>query len=188
MAAGQRPVLVYLYGPPAVGKLTIAESLASLSGAKLFHNHLTVNALTPVFDFASPPFTEVLHRLRLDVFATAARSGVDVIFTNNSAWGGSDARANFTRFAGAVEQAVREGRGRTLFVQIVAPQAVLEARVRNDSRRSHRKLTDVARLREMLATHDPAPLDPDDLVIDSSDLTPADAAGRIAVELARVRD
>jgi len=187
MAAGQRPVLVYLYGPPAVGKLTIAESLAARSGAKLFHNHLTVNALRPVFDFASPPFTEVLHRLRLDVFATAARAGVDVIFTNNSAWGGADGRANFTAFAEAVKRAVGGSGGRTLFVQIVAPQSVLEARVRNDSRHPHHKLTDVSRLREMLAAHDPAPLDPADLIIDSNELTPDDAAARIAVELARIR-
>jgi chloramphenicol 3-O-phosphotransferase len=187
MAAGQRPVLIYLYGPPAAGKLTIAESLETLTGAKLFHNHLTVNALTPVFDFRSPPFTEVLHRLRLDVFATAARSGVDVIFTNNSVWGGPHGRADFVAFAEEVQRIVTGNGGVTLFVQVVAPQAVLEHRVGNDSRRSHRKLVDVGRLGEMLATHDPAPLHPDDLVVDSSELTPADAAGRIAAELARIR-
>jgi len=85
--------LVYLYdGPPAAGKLTIAERLAELTGSRLFHDHLTVNAIAPGFEFASPAFTEVLHRLRLDVFATAARTGVDLIFTNNSAWSGQDAR------------------------------------------------------------------------------------------------
>ena len=40
-----------------------------------------MNAIVPVFEFASPAFTEVLHRMRLDVFATAARAGVDLIFT-----------------------------------------------------------------------------------------------------------
>jgi hypothetical protein len=72
-------------------------------------------------------------------------------------------------------------------VQVVAPQAVLEGRVGNDSRRMHRKLADVSRLREMPATHDLAPLDPDDLIVDSNELTPADAARCIAAELARVR-
>jgi hypothetical protein len=64
--------LVYLYGPPASGKLTVAERLAEQSGYRLFHNHLTVNAIRPVLDFGSEPFVEVLHRLRLDVFAAAA--------------------------------------------------------------------------------------------------------------------
>jgi len=35
--------LVYLYGPPGVGKLTVARELVALTGLKLLHNHLTVN-------------------------------------------------------------------------------------------------------------------------------------------------
>lgn len=50
-----RATLVYLYGPPASGKLTIAGPLSELTGMPLFHNHLTVNALRPVFAFGSPP-------------------------------------------------------------------------------------------------------------------------------------
>jgi replication-associated recombination protein RarA len=33
--------LILLYGPPAVGKLTIAKEIARLTGFKLFHAHLT---------------------------------------------------------------------------------------------------------------------------------------------------
>jgi hypothetical protein len=43
----------------------------------------------------------------------------------------------------------------------------------------------VQRLRELLATHDAAPLHPDDMIVDSGDLTPEAAADRIAAELAR---
>ena len=31
---------LFLYGAPAVGKLTVAKELADLTGYKLFHNHL----------------------------------------------------------------------------------------------------------------------------------------------------
>lgn len=172
--------LVYLYGPPAAGKLTIATRLADLTGARLFHNHITVDAITPVFQFASEPFTEVLHRLRLDVFATATRHGIDLIFTNNSAWRGSDGRERFAAFADAAAHAVAEEGGTTLFVQVTAPAAVLEGRVADPSRRAHGKLVDPSRLREMLAVHDPSPLHPDDLVVDSSQLDPDAAARRIA--------
>ncbi len=33
--------LVFLYGPPGVGKLTVGNALSALTGYKLFHNHLT---------------------------------------------------------------------------------------------------------------------------------------------------
>jgi hypothetical protein len=179
--------LVYLYGPPAAGKLTIAERLAELTGSRLFHNHLTVNAITPVFGFASPAFTEVLHRLRLDVFATAARAGVDLIFTNNSAWSGQDARQRFVTFADSAARVVAQHGGTTRFVQIMAPLSVLESRLADDSRRAHGKLVDVQRLRELFATYDAAPLHPDDLIVSSSDLSPEEAAGRIAADVARHR-
>jgi shikimate kinase len=175
--------LVYLYGPPAAGKLTIAEQLAEVTGFRLFHNHLTVNAVTPVFEFNSPPFTEVLHRLRLDVFATAARNGIDLIFTNNSIWSGEDPRARFQAFADKAARLVLANGGTTRFVQIVAPPEVLVSRVANESRRVHRKLVDVERLRERLAAHDAAPLHPDDLLVDSSVLDPEQAAARIAAEV-----
>jgi hypothetical protein len=184
-AGGSMSTLVYLYGPPAAGKLTIAERLAERTGWRLFHNHLTVNAIAPVFEFASPAFTEVLHRLRLDVFATAARSGVGLIFTNNSAWSGQDARARFVTFADGAARIVAENGGTTQFVQITAPAAVLESRVADASRRAHGKLLDVRRLRELLASHDAAPLHPDDMIVDSDDVTPEAAADRIAAELAR---
>jgi replication-associated recombination protein RarA len=48
-------VLVYLYGPPACGKLTVAGQLAELSGCRFFHNHLMVNALLAVLEERVPP-------------------------------------------------------------------------------------------------------------------------------------
>lgn len=144
------PTLVYLYGPPASGKLTIAEKLQARTGFRLFHNHLTVNAIREVFDFASSPFTEVLHRLRLDVFRTAMRSGIDLIFTNNSAWVGDDGPQRFIKFTDHVADAVEGAGGRVLFVRLTAPREVLEARLDAESRRSHGKLLDATRLRELL--------------------------------------
>ena len=179
MATSPVPPLVYLYGPPAVGKLTIAQRVAATTGFPLFHNHLTVNALRPVFGFNTPPFVEVLHRWRLDVFATAARAGMGLVFTNNSAWGGPDGRARFGTFAATAERAVRDAGGRTVFVQLTAPAEVLAGRVADESRRAHGKLTDADRLQVMLGELDPAPLHDSDLVIDTSRLDPDAAAALV---------
>jgi predicted kinase len=175
-----RATLVYLYGPPAVGKLTVATELERLTGFRLFHNHVTVNAIRSVFDFASDPFTEVLHRTRLDVFETATRHGVDVIFTNNSIWGGDGGRVLFAEFARTARERVEAAGGRVVFVQLDAPPEVLEARVDAASRREHGKLVDPVRLRQMLELHERAPLHADDVVIDTSATSAIDAARMIA--------
>src|SRR5262245_57197679 len=73
--------LVFLHGPPAVGKLTVARELARLTGFRLFHNHLTVDAVTAVFDFGTEPFITLREHIWLTVFAEAARHDVSLVFT-----------------------------------------------------------------------------------------------------------
>jgi hypothetical protein len=174
------PLLVYLYGPPAAGKLTIAEKVRDLTGFRLFHNHLTVNAIREVFDFGSPPFVEVLHRVRLDVFATAMRAGVSLIFTNSSAWGGPGGRQRFEAFADEAAHVVGTAGGVPLFVRVSAPIEVLEARLGNTSRRAHGKLTDVARLHALVAGMDEPRAQAGDLTVDTSEVTADEAARTIA--------
>lgn len=172
------PLLVYLYGPPAAGKLTIAENLRDLTGFRLFHNHLTVNAVREVFEFRSPPFVEVLHRIRLDVFGTAMRAGVSLIFTNSSAWGGPGGRQRFEAFAEEAAQVIETAGGVTLFVRVTAPLELLEARLGNQSRRAHGKLLDVSRLRELVAGMGEPRATAGDLTIDTAEVT-ADEAARV---------
>lgn len=175
-----KPTLVYLYGPPASGKLTVAEQLAELTGFTLFHNHLTVNAIRSVFPFGSEAYEEVLHRLRLDVFASAANAGVNLIFTNNSAWPGPSGRTRFEEFATEAQCAVEARGGRTVFVCLRAPLRTLEERLQSESRRAHMKLLDVGQLRELVANLDETPLHVEDLCIDTSEVSADDAARSIA--------
>ena len=158
----------------------VATELQRRTSFRLFHNHLTVNAMRSVFDFGTDAFSEVIHRLRLDVFETAARNGVDIIFTNNSAWAVPGGRGLFAAFAQDARERVESAGGRTVFVQLSAPASVLEARVGERSRQEHGKLLDPARLKEMLRLFDPAPLHPEDLAIDTSTASPEEAAALIA--------
>src|SRR5690349_13711079 len=73
--------VVYLYGPPGVGKLTVATELARLTGFKLVHNHLTVNVATALFARDAPQWRELIQHLRREVFAVAARYRVSLILT-----------------------------------------------------------------------------------------------------------
>lgn len=183
MAMATKSTLVYLYGPPAVGKLTVARELQRQSSFKLFHNHLTVDAIRPVFDFASPPFTDVLHRLRLDVFETSANNGIDVIFTNNSVWGIPNGRALFRAFAAEARTRVERAGGRVLFVQLTAPVDTLIERVDSTSRRELGKLVKAERLVELLTQLDPSPLHSSDVVLDTADLSPSESAAQVVAHL-----
>lgn len=73
--------LVFIYGPPAAGKLTIGEELARLTGFGLFHNHLSIDFVRPVFEFRTPAFFQLVDKVRLAVFEAAAKEGVSLIFT-----------------------------------------------------------------------------------------------------------
>jgi hypothetical protein len=73
--------IVFLYGQPACGKLTVGRRLAELTGLPLFHNHLVVDAVAAVFPFGTPSFVRLREQLWLDVMGEAARAGRSLIFT-----------------------------------------------------------------------------------------------------------
>ncbi|MEZ5244587.1 MAG: hypothetical protein R2707_05775 [Acidimicrobiales bacterium] len=183
MDGDDSPTLTYLYGPPAVGKLTVATPLAELTGHRLFHNHLSVNAVRPIFDLGSAAFNAVVERLRIDVCATAMAEGTSLIFTNSSAWGGDDGRARFESFAARMVEAVEQHGGQAVLVQLTGETDDLVDRVGGESRRGHHKLTDPARMREILSSFDPSALPGTELTIDTSSATPDAAAREIAAWL-----
>ena len=73
---------VVLFGPPAVGKMTVGYELAKLTGFRLFHNHMTIDLVLNFFDFGTPPFTRLVNEFRTRVFEEVAASGLPgLIFT-----------------------------------------------------------------------------------------------------------
>ncbi len=48
--------LIFIFGPPAVGKMTVGQELAKITDYKLFYNHMTIDLITPFFRFGSYPF------------------------------------------------------------------------------------------------------------------------------------
>ena len=81
--------LVLLYGPPAVGKMTVGAQLSQLTGYPLFHNHLTVDLGLLFFPFGSAPFQRLVTGLRYQCVQAAAEAGAQgLIFTY--VYGGGD--------------------------------------------------------------------------------------------------
>jgi hypothetical protein len=74
-------MLLVLFGPPAVGKMTVGRAVAARSRFRLFHNHMTIEPLLEVFGFGTPPFDTRNGEFRQRVMEEAAKHGVDLIFS-----------------------------------------------------------------------------------------------------------
>lgn len=74
--------LVIIFGPPAVGKMTVGYELQKLTGLKLFHNHMTIDLVLRFFDFGSPHFGRLVKEFRRLIFEEVAASDLPgMIFT-----------------------------------------------------------------------------------------------------------
>jgi len=77
-----QPTLVFIIGPPAVGKMTVGHELALRTGLKLFHNHQTIDLILPFFPFGSPPFGRLVGEFRRRILEEVASSELPgIIFT-----------------------------------------------------------------------------------------------------------
>lgn len=65
---------VLIFGPPAVGKMTVGEELSKLTGLKLFHNHVTIELVAQYFDFGTPSFRYLVDLFRKEIFEEMAKS------------------------------------------------------------------------------------------------------------------
>lgn len=72
---------VFVFGPQAVGKMTVGQELAAITGLKLFHNHMTIDLLEPLFGF-TPEMWRLTTSFRREIFQSFAQSGqYGMIFT-----------------------------------------------------------------------------------------------------------
>lgn len=78
MASGE---LIVLFGPPAVGKMTVGRAVCEASDLRLFHNHHTIEPLHEVFGQQSPAFRILNGEFRRRVIEEAAAHDVRLVFT-----------------------------------------------------------------------------------------------------------
>jgi hypothetical protein len=144
--------LVFIVGPPAVGKMTVGYELAAQTGLKLFHNHQTIELVLEFFPFGTAPFNRLVREFRRRIFEEVAESDLPgMIFTYVWAFSEASDTAFVAEFAGIFAQ-----RGaRVVYVEL---EATLDERLRRNESEfrlaSKPSKRDVAASRQRLMEND----------------------------------
>lgn len=172
--------LIFLYGPPAVGKLTVAQELSQLTGYKLLHNHLTVDLVSSIFEYGSVPFYHFNRKFRLELIEGAIDYGISGIILTYCY---KDNEVQHAFIKSLIKQ-IEENNGTIHFVALTAPLEILEKRVQEQSRKHTAKIKTVQHLRDCLGKNNLFSLIPyvKSLTIDNTNLNPTHVAEKIIAE------
>ncbi len=136
--------LIIIYGPPAVGKLTVAKALAKATGLKLLHNHLVSDLVLVVFDRNTSTAINLNAYIKNLIFETAAKrkqKGIIATFVYDR-----NKKSQIERWSKDCFKIKRKYKAEVFFVRLSCSIKTLKLRVVDPSRIGTRKITSVAKL------------------------------------------
>jgi hypothetical protein len=80
------PLLLFVVGPPAVGKMSVGQAVTERAGLRLFHNHISIELALRYFDYGTPAFRRLDGEIAV---AAAARFQLRRLNRNLPCWWGS---------------------------------------------------------------------------------------------------
>jgi len=136
--------LIYIYGPPAIGKLEVSKQLAKITKFRLFHNHLTADYVSSIFPLKDKISNKLKCQFVYQMLESAAKYKVKgVIFTK--VYDSSD--KNFVK---NVIETIEKYDGEVLFVRLYCKPKKLFERVTKNSRKTFDKVKTVKDLKIIL--------------------------------------
>lgn len=157
----------------------MARHLARQTGLPLFHNHLVVDAVASVFPFGSENFIRLREQFWMDVFSAAVAEDRSLIFTF------APEPTVDPGFPQALKTRVEDAGGEVIFIALTVSAQEQMKRIANSSRAEFGKLRSPEILSEMKEafTASMAAMPAADIVIDTDQLSPTDAAAEILARL-----
>ena len=194
MADAAPPLLLFVVGPPAVGKMSVGQAITERTGLRLFHNHIAIELALRYFDYGTAAFRRMDGAIRRLVIEEVAASDLPgLVFTFVWAFNLPEEQA----FIDECARPFRERGARVLFVELEATQAERLRRIAGVSRlaeKPSRRDLDASR-RDLLDDDARYQLNsggkfderPDYLRINNTHLTPGEVAERVIEHFALPR-
>lgn len=170
--------LIVVYGPPAVGKLTVAHELAKRTSARLLDILPVATTVTQAIGQNNPQFTPLVYSLQLQILNAAMRFGTQDIIATVTFTVSSKADVALLQ---TIAEAGKAHNVTVQFIYLTARKRVLLERVQQESRRAAGKTTDPQFLQNYIDQNDvgkPAPGLPG-ITINTTHLTAPEVAEQI---------
>jgi hypothetical protein len=131
MADAAPPLLLFVVGSPAVGKMSVGQAVAERTGLRLFHNHIAIELALRYFDYGTQAFRRIDGAIRRLVIEEVAASDLPgLVFTFVWAFNLPEEQV----FIDECARPFRERGARVLFVELEATQAERLKRIAGVSR------------------------------------------------------
>ena len=127
--------LLLIFGPPAVGKMTVGQEIAKRTGMRVLHNHMTIDLVLNFFDFGTPAFERLVRSFRTQLLEEIAASDLPgVIFTLVYAL---DLEEDHI-FVEEISEIYRKKGGKVWFLELEASLDVRLVRNKTENRLKHK--------------------------------------------------
>lgn len=176
-SSNKKPTVIFIYGPIAVGKLTVATILSKKLGYKLAHNHALNDFVQEVFDRHSYASDYMKDKLRPYLLENAVKFKVNLVTTHCyshnfvSKTGLSD-----PKYVETLEKRLTKIGARFFPVHLKADNEELLRRVNTSSRKRFKKLVSKKIMRELLVKsykdYKTSPKLRNNFVIDNTNISP----------------
>ena len=138
---------VFIYGPPAVGKYTVAKELAAHIGYPLFHNHIAIDYVESVIPWGKSGFFDTIERVRHQLVSGALLNGHSMVTTFVYAKPHDDS------FVAGLLTRVQQANARFCAVRLTCSIDTLFARINDAHRAPMGKASNAKVLESILSEH-----------------------------------
>lgn len=172
--------IIFIYGAPAVGKLSVAQELAQLTKFRLFHNHMSLDLAESMYEWGSSEFWNFVTKNRLETLEKSAKSeeeGIIMTYVYEGCTNDDD-------YINKLKQVASKYNSKIYFVKLSCHIDELKKRVVAESRTKFKKIKSVEKLLLSLSKKNPNEKLAADLSIDNTQMDPVSVAIKIKSEFA----